>query len=142
MSHQLCVLCEKKDKVSNLQKLSEKGATSLNTAINKRKDIDKQVCVGQYAHNNCRKNCASERKILQSLSKQISGACNSAAFVATESNISRRTSTFDFNNTCFFCGESTSNNSNQKKKLLSQGVKMMSNCLPTPNQFHVYEMFL
>jgi hypothetical protein len=79
---------------------------------------------------------------LQSLPKQqistgnINGACNSAASVAAESKISRRTSSFDLNNTCFLCGESTFNNSNHNKKSLSQGVKMVSNCLPTPNQFH------
>jgi hypothetical protein len=39
------VCCAKKDKILNLQKLSEKGATSLNTPINKRKDKVKQVCV-------------------------------------------------------------------------------------------------
>ena len=114
MSEQVCVLCEKKDKILNLQNLTEKGATSLNTTIEKRKDKHKQVSIGQYVHNNCRKNYSSERKILQSLPKQNfigekNYACKSSVSVSAEPNISRITSTFDFKNTCFFKTEDDSN---------------------------------
>ena len=77
---------------------------------------------------------------MQSLPKQNfigekNYACKSSVSVSAEPNISRITSTFDFKNTWFFCGASTNNNK-QKKTSLYRAVKMVSNCMPTPNQFH------
>lgn len=142
MSHQFVCCAKKRDKILNLQKLSEKGATSLNTPINKRKDKVKQICVGQYVHNNCRKNYASSVKYCNHyLNSKNPQGIEMVHVIVLHMLQQNQTSVEEHQPLIsiirvFLCGESTFNNSNHKKKSLSQGVKMVSNCLPTPNQFH------
>ena len=77
MDLQKCVLCGELDLIPNLQKISEKGVTTLNEAISRRKDKFEQVLVGQFVHQNCRKNYSSERKILQALNNYQSSSKHS-----------------------------------------------------------------
>lgn len=94
MSVEKCLLCDQLDSVLNLQKVSEKGARTLNEAISKRKDYLELVLVGQFVHRDCRKNYSSERKILQTLNNSQFSSQNRIPTTSTSQVTSKQGTTF------------------------------------------------
>ncbi len=71
MCDNVCVICNRVDKLAMLSVLSEKGAISLNSAISTRGDNISLTSQGQYVHGDCRKNYSSKRKFLKSIHNNI-----------------------------------------------------------------------